>query len=221
MPNSVSEKELFKLVKTFQVHRHSKTCRRYRNDKCRFIFGKLFTDRTIVAEPLPEDMPEEIKNQVLKNRSDLLSKVKRYIDTELNPSKNNFYDSSRSDYEVVKTIEKILSSLEISEDYEAALSISEDSGYQLYLKRPPNSCFLNNYFTDGLLSWEANIDIQPVFNHYKAVASMYAYLSKSEDECSQAMNQAPKEESENKLDNYQQMKSVAQTYVNKRECSIQ
>ena len=101
MPNSVSEKELFKLVKTFQVHRHSKTCRRYRNDKCRFIFGKFFTDRTIVAEPLPEDMPEEIKNQVLKNRSDLLSKVKRYIDTELDPSKKNFYDSTRSDYEVV------------------------------------------------------------------------------------------------------------------------
>ena len=42
-------------------------------------------DRTIVAEPLPEDMPEEIKNQVLKNHSDLLSKVKRHTDTELKP----------------------------------------------------------------------------------------------------------------------------------------
>ena len=82
MPNSVNEKELFELVKTFQVHRHSKTCKKYRNDKCRFNFGKFFTDRTIVAEPLPEDMPEEIKNQVLKNRSDLLSKVKRYIDNK-------------------------------------------------------------------------------------------------------------------------------------------
>ena len=85
-------------------------------------------------------MPEEIKNQVLKNRSDLLSKVKRYTDTKLNSSKKSFYDSTRSDYEVVKTIEEILSLLEISED---------------------------------------------------------------------------------KLDNFQQMKSVAQTYVNKRECSIQ
>ena len=72
-------------------------------------------------------MPEEIKNQVLKNGSDLLSKVKRYIDTELSPSKMILYDSTRSDYEVVKTIEEILSLLEISkEDYEAALSISKD-----------------------------------------------------------------------------------------------
>ena len=112
--------------------------------------------------------------------------------------------------------------LEISkEDYEAALSISEDSDYQLYLKRPPNLWFVNNYFTYGLLAWEANIDIQPVFNHYKAVSYMCAYLSKSEDECSQAMSQTLKEALEDILDNYQQMKSVVQTYVNKRECSIQ
>ena len=97
----------------------------------------------------------------------------------------------------------------------AALSISEDSDYQLYLKRPPNSCFVNNYFTDGLLAWEANIDIQPVFNHYKAVAYMCTYISKSEDECSQAMRQALKEAFEDK-----QMKSVAQKYINKTECSI-
>ena len=166
-------------------------------------------------------MPEEIKNKVLKNRSDLLSKVKRYIDTELNPSKKNFRDLTRSDYEVVKTIEETLL-LEISkEDYEAALLISEDSDYELYLKRPPNSCFVNNYFTDGSVAWEASIDIQPVFNYYKAVAYMCAYLSKSEDECSQAMSQALKEAFEDKLDNYQQMKSVAQTYVNKRGFSIQ
>ena len=29
MPNYVIEKELFELVKTVQVHRHSKTCRKY------------------------------------------------------------------------------------------------------------------------------------------------------------------------------------------------
>ena len=37
---------------------------------------------------------------------------------------------------------------------------------------------------------------------------MCAYLSKSEDECSQAMSQALKEALEDILDNYQQMKSV-------------
>ena len=136
-------------------------------------------------------MSEEIKIQVLKNGNVLLTKVKRYIDTELNPSKRNFFDSLRNDYEELKSIDEILGLLEISKvEYEAALSISEDKYFQIHLKRPSNSCFVNNYFSDGLLSWEANLDIQPVFNHYKAVAYMRSYLSKSEDECSQAMTQA-------------------------------
>ena len=50
---------------------------------------------------------------------------------------------------------------------------------------------------------------------------MCAYLSKCEDECSQAMSQAVKDAFEQNLDNYQQMKSVASAYVNKRKCSIQ
>ena len=41
---------------------------------------------------------------------------------------------------------------------------------------------------------------------------MCSYLSKQEDECSQAMKQAVKEAVENNLGNYQQMKSVAHAY---------
>ena len=88
MPDSVNEKQsLFEMVKTFQIHCHSETCRKYRNHKCRFHFGKLFSSRIIVVKPLPDNVPEEIKSQVFKNGKYLLSKVKSYINTELNPSK--------------------------------------------------------------------------------------------------------------------------------------
>ena len=50
---------------------------------------------------------------------------------------------------------------------------------------------------------------------------MFAYLSKSENDCSVAMNQAVRDAIEKELNNYEQMKSVANAYVNKRECSIQ
>ena len=76
---------------------------------------------------------------------------------------------------------------------------------------------MNNYFYDSLMVWEANMDIQPVFNHCKAVAYMYAYLSKFENECSVAMKQAVIDVFEKELNNYEQMKSVANTYINKRE----
>ena len=39
----------------------------------------------------------------------------------------------------------------------------------LFLKRDRKSCFVNNYTSHGLLSWEANIDIQPTYNAHKAV----------------------------------------------------
>ena len=80
---------------------------------------------------------------------------------------------------------------------------------------------MNNYFADGLIAWEPNLDIQPVFNHYKAVAYMCAYLSKSEDECSLTMKQAVEDAFEKKLNNYNQMKLIACSYINRRECRVQ
>ena len=87
--------------------------------------------------------------------------------------------------------------------------ISDDNDFQIHYKRLANSCFMNNYFCDGLMVWEANMDIQPVFNQYKEVAYMYAYLSKSENECSVAMQQAVRDAFEEELNYYEQMKSVA------------
>ena len=108
-----------------------------------------------------------------------------------------------------------------SRDYEEVPSISENSDFQSHYKRAPNSWFVNYCFCDGLMAWRANMDIQPVFNHYKAVAYMCAYLSKSENECSVAMKEAAQDAFEKELNNYKHMNSVANAYVNKRECSIQ
>ena len=38
-----------------------------------------------------------------------------------------------------------------------------------------------------LQEWDANIDIQAVFNHYKAVICMYIYFSNAEVEISENM----------------------------------
>ena len=50
---------------------------------------------------------------------------------------------------------------------------------------------------------------------------MCVYLSKSEDECSLAMTQALRDAFEKDLDKHEQMKSVANVYLNKRVCSVQ
>ena len=65
------------------------------------------------------------------------------------------------------------------------------------------------------------MDKQTVFNHYKAVAYMYAYFTKYEDECSHAMKQAVEDAFEKKFDNYNQMKLIAHSFINRKECSFQ
>ena len=47
LPDEQTDPELHNLVKTYQKHNHSKTCRKYKNVTCRFNFGKFFTNRTL------------------------------------------------------------------------------------------------------------------------------------------------------------------------------
>ena len=92
------------------------------------------------------------------------------------------------------------------------MSISKDADLELHLKRQPNSFFVDNYFDVGLKACLANMDIQPVFNEYKAVTYMCQCFSKTEDQCSQALQQAAKEAYENNMHHHDAMKTIAKTY---------
>ena len=222
LPDHETDAKLHDLVKTYQMHRHSQTCRKYKKDKCRFHFGRFFTDHTVIGKPLPNDLPLEEKNSILKRRQEILQPVSNYINNELNPAKVNVYDPNKGDYIKPLSIDEILDNLGLSKkNYYDALAISEDNDYQIHLSRQPNSCFVNNYFKAGLSAWEANMDIQPVFNEYKAVAYMCAYLSKTENSCTLAMSQAVTESLESKKSNYEQMHTIAHAYAANRECSVQ
>lgn len=70
------------------------------------------------------------------------------------------------------------------------MSKSRDEYFQIHLQREPNACFTNNYFTERLFTWKANIDNQPAFNHYKAVKYMCDYFPKTEEWISESMKEA-------------------------------
>ena len=153
------------------------------------------------------------KRNILSERYNILKNVSDYINEYLNPSKKNFYDVPREDYIEPKSIEEILNMIDINVDaYYRSLEISDDNDFQIHQRRTPTSCFVNNYFKVGLEAWEANMDIQPVFNEKKVVAYMHAYLSKSEDTYSNAMKQALKASIKNKCSDYEQMKAISRAY---------
>ena len=210
LPCEKDEPELHQLVKTYQKHNHSKTCRKYKNIPCRFNFGQFFTKQTIVAEPLDENINPEIKRNILDRRKEILTKVKQKIDEVLNPSKEN-YDATLSEKD-------ILDSVGVTEDqYYWALSISADSDFDLHLKRQVDSCFFNNYFVAGIKGFAANVDLQPVFNHYKCITYVCSYFTKDETECSQAIANAAKEARLSNMNIRDGLKKIGAAFLSTRE----
>ena len=155
------------MVNFYQKHTHSKTCRKYKNIKCRFNFGQFSTNRTITAEPLPDDIADELKQPILERQKEILTSVKEKINSVLNSSEPEDYDPNLTEAD-------IFNSLGITqEEYYNALSNSPDS--DLHLKRPLDSCFINNYFVAGIKGFAANVDLQPVFNHYKCITYVFIF----------------------------------------------
>ena len=104
---------------------------------------------------------EEVKTGILTRRASILGTVKSKIDEILNLG-------SKSEYNPNLTAAQVLATADISEqDYYWALSVFADSDSELHLKRSTDSCFNNNYFVAGVQGLAANVDLQPVFNHYK------------------------------------------------------
>ena len=154
LPSEEGDLHLYQSVKPFQIHFHSKTCRKYKNSKCRFKFGRFFTDKTIISIPLQHTLNQVDKFGILSKRNNILGQVKKYID-------NNNLDPNSKSFSNDLSIQEILSSMGITEDdYYWALSISPDNDYEIHLKRSTGSCFVNNYNPVLLKAWEANLDIQ-------------------------------------------------------------
>ena len=158
LPDIVTCPVLHNLVKTYtyQTHTHSKTCIKYKNLACRFNFDHFFTEKTIVAEPLHTSIDKAEKNRVFENRECILTKVKKFFDKFLNPS-------DKVNYSPDMTVDDVLHYLHIDKsEYFNCLSIASSVDYEIHLKHPPNSCFINNYNPTVLFAWQASMDIQQV-----------------------------------------------------------
>ena len=68
LPNLQDRPRIFELVRIYQTHSHSKSCRKYKNMECRYSFGKYLTDHTIVVHPLSDKLSEEEKALILQQR---------------------------------------------------------------------------------------------------------------------------------------------------------
>ena len=66
LPDHLNDPDLFKLVKS-----HSRTCWKYRKNKCRFSYDRYFTEKTIIAKPLDYRFSNEKKQGILTRKNTL------------------------------------------------------------------------------------------------------------------------------------------------------
>lgn len=131
-------------------------------------------------------------------------------------------DPSKPEYNPCLTVTEVLTGAGVSEEqYYWALSVSPDSDYELHLKRPTDSSFINNYFIAGIQGFATNVDLQPVFNHYKCITYVCSYFSKDETECSQAITNAVKEAKNSNLSIRESLRKVGAAFLSTREVSAQ
>ncbi len=84
-----------------------------------------------------------------------------------------------------------------------------------------HSCFINNYFVAGIKGFAANVDLQPVFNHYKCITYVCSYFTKDETECSQAIANAAKEARSSNMNIRDGLKKIGAAFLSTREVSWQ
>ena len=128
--------------------------------------GSFLTRYTTVAEPMLENLPQELEVSVFEKHKDILIKSKILLTTTLiylikyltnnyfNLSKLKLSDHSLHDLKKLKSISKILAEIDIQErEYENTLRISDDNNFQFHLGlRLTDFCFINNYFDNNLLT---------------------------------------------------------------------
>ena len=176
-PNS-KEEQLRKIVNEVQKHGQTKSCLKY-NGSCRYGFPKLPSPRTIIAKPLEQTNPgmdEKERSKKKKRAAEVLSTAKNLLEDP------NFDEDMKIEdfYAAIGTNEK---------EYLEFLSISE-RGRVLILKRDLKERNINNYNTEMILAWNANMDIQLVVDPYAVISYIASYMNKDENSTTPFMREA-------------------------------
>ena len=189
------------IVRKVNFHHCTKACRKY-SDFCRFHFPKFPVVETLVATPSQISFPDPENRKLATLKIKLvLSKVKKVL-------KDNALmtvivrDTEKQD--IKSRIIAVLRRAEICEDlgvsnndelynrYVECLKVSF-RGYQIILKRDIDEIFINNYNSEWIRAWNANLDIQLCLDHYAIVTYIMEYLNKDESGTFEFINRALKD----------------------------
>jgi len=191
----------------YQIHKHSKTCKKKRKQgiTCRFGFPKPPMKETLILKPLDETFSLE----QIRAAKDLYTKIEDKL--------NEFGRGFKEDIEYEQFLESIGTG---HEDYINAIRSSIKRA-SVFLKRSTSCIFVNGYNRQLLEAWEANIDIQFVLDTYACAKYCVGYILKSNDGVSRTMQEAAKDARKGNTSIQEQLKRFANVLINGSEISAQ
>ena len=195
---SNEDEEINNLI-DLQIHNHSRTCNKKQDKICRFGYPLPPLPKTMVLQPLDENVDE-----YRKKYKDLQSKM----------------NSEKTGYDM--TFHEFLASVvQLNEDDYVKCIRSSLTSPKVFLKRSPKQLRMNLYNKTVLIAWKANIDIQFVLDPYACAMYIVSYISKSQRGMSNLMYAAAKEARNGNLDIKRQVRHIGNVFSNSVEVGAQ
>ena len=196
--------EMEELV-NLQLHRHAKTCKKMGHKVCRFNFPLPPMRQTIILTPLEEY--ETFDDDKQKNIKENGEKIKEQLDSMKYGEDINF--------------DQFLKKIALTEEnYILALRhiIKRNT---LFLKRLPSEIRINNYNTQLLKAWRANMDMQYVLDPYACATYILSYITKGQRGMSRLLEKATEEVKSGNKDISQKVRHIGNKFLNAVEISAQ
>ena len=180
--------EVADICKCVNIHRHTKTCRKYETI-CRFNFAKFPIWKTLISRPV--NLPLAEKEEKMRKYKTILKTVKAILEeTELIEKILSEYPDrdkeSREEY--VKNreirIKKLLNlaGLKTEDDFELYVEALQASngGYSILLERDIDELYVNSYNPEWARAWNGNTDLQICLDYFAVITYITEYYTKDD-----------------------------------------
>ena len=194
--------EINTIVKKVNIHRHTKSCRK-KNLPCRFDFPKPPSEKTLIARPPPDDMPDD----ELEKLKGIGKKIKDKLN-EIEPEEEDM------------SLDEFLESIGMEgqhDQYYKAISLST-RGKILVLKRSVKERMINNYNPNFIKAWNANMDFQMCLDHYAVITYISDYFTKADMNLTKQLKDALKDAKGK--DDFELKTHLKKTFIGQRQMSV-
>ncbi|MES9882338.1 MAG: AAA family ATPase [Sedimenticola sp.] len=184
----------------YQMHRHSRTCKKGHTKQCRFHYPKPPMTQTQILTPLDETDDKELHCQHYKTVKSTLEEMVMGADI---------------------THQQFLDNIKLSEEEYIMAIRSSINSPTIFLKRLSKEIRVNSYLSVCLSAWRANMDGQFILDIYQCAMYVVAYISKSQRGMSLLLDTACKEAAEKGSNIKEKVRDIGNKFTNNVEMSAQ